>query len=113
MKRVIITLTIFLITIVGFSQERNNSIDTIISTKDSTVIFVQEYIDSVIMKSYYGIYTDSTDTEFRFGFLKLKKGIMREYKIGLKWDEKEYNWRSYYPGYRDHDLELIIMRRIK
>jgi hypothetical protein len=113
MKKILSTLIIVLISNLGFSQERSYNIDTIFSSKDSTVVFVQEYIDSTIMKSYFGMFTDSTDNEFSYGFLKMKKGIMREYKIGLKWDEKNYDFHSKYPGYRGPESELIIWKRIE
>lgn len=106
---------LFLIKLV-FSQEmpiRSTTIDTVYCSKDSTVVFVQNYIDSTLMKSYYGMFTDSIDRKFRYGFLRLKKGVYREYRIGVKWDEKEFEWWLKYPGYRGPEGELVIWRRIE
>jgi hypothetical protein len=113
MKETLSILILILATNLGFSQRQSFTIDTIYGSKDSTVVFVQKYIDSTLMKSFYGMFTDSTDSEFRYGFLRMKKGLMREYKIGVRWDEKEYDWRSKHPGYRGLEGEVIILKRIE
>lgn len=106
---------IFLFFSINFLYAQNHTfkIDTVYISNDSTVVFVKEFIDSTLMKSYFGMFTDSTDEKVKYGFLHLKKATLREYKIKKPWDIKEYNWSEKYPGIRDLQGEPVIMQRIE
>lgn len=106
---------IFLISSVNFlyAQKYTFKIDTVYLSNDSTVVFVKEFIYSTLMKSYFGMFTDSTDVKVKYGFLHLKKATKREYRITKPWDIKDYNWIDKYPGIRDGRGEPVIMQRFE
>lgn len=96
-----------------YAQKYTFKIDTVYSLNDSTVVFVKEFIDSTLMKSYFGMFTDSNDVNVKYGFLHLKNATMREYKITKPWNIKEYNWIDKFPGIKDGRGEPVIMQRIE
>ena len=111
MKKLII-VTFYLSYLNSYTQNRSYEIDTIMNKEDSIVISVKEYIDSTLMESYHATWKDSI-YDLKYGFLNLKKGRIKEFKIANKWNIKKYDWRSKYPGYRGPDIEPIIFERIE
>ena len=93
----------------------NSKVDTVFQSHDSTVVFIQEFVDSLIMKEYYGSITNYQDDTKRYGFLWLKKGTWRTYELSHIWGEHYYTeWKKIYPGLRiDHNSELMWVVRIE
>lgn len=112
-------LTIFLlITDIAFCQKDNSGplktykIDTLLFRKDTSSLFVREIWDTTIVKTYY-CSIDSVDKSFRYGFLKLKKGLYREYSHKNVHDIKYYPRPKKYDGYRGLDTQPMTILRLK
>lgn len=87
-------------------------IDTLIFTKDTTNLFIREIWDTSIVKTYY-CSVDSADKSFRYGFLHLKKGIVREYFFKNIHNIKNYPRPKSYEGYRGPETQPITILRLK
>ena len=112
-------LTIFLlITNLAFGQKNNSfplrtyKIDTLIFQKDTSNLFVREIWDTTMVKTYY-CSVDSVDKVFRYGFLNLKKGLVREYTVKNIRDVQVYPRPKKYDDYRGPDTQPVTILRLK
>ena len=75
-------------------------VDTLVFSKDTSSLFIQEIWDSTVVRSYY-CSVDSADLSFHYGFLKMKKGIVRKYTIKNIHKMTTYPLPEKYRGLRD------------
>lgn len=99
MKLIIIICLALLTTLSCLGQISHKS-DTIFQSEDSTVVFFQTFCDSTLIRSFYGSWTGfiSDSSYYRYGFLRLKKGLSITESLSHKWDEKTFpnncGWRG-------------------
>jgi len=89
-KILLIVVLLFLPTVFLFAQKPSFKRHYEVTTKDSIVYSLQEFIDTSLVESYNCTFRDSIDYTTRSGFLWLKKRTFREYRIDKKWNEAEH-----------------------
>ena len=115
--RLLILLQLIVWTSISYSQEkpgyptRTFKIDTLIFEKDTSNLFVREIWDTTIVKSYY-CSSDSIEKTIHYGFLHLKKGLFREYRIKNVRDVIWFPIPNKYEGYRGPDIDPIVLYRL-
>lgn len=105
------TLIIILISTLGLlGQEHTLRVDTIFNENDSIVVCSMEYYDTICIRSFEGIWSDSVYYE-SYGLFKRKRMKVTETRIWPRWNIKTYDWHEYYPGLRINGSgrELIIL----
>ena len=75
-------------------------VDTLVLSQDTSSLFIQEIWDSTVVRSYY-CSVDSADLSFRYGFLKMKKGIVRKYTVKNIHKMTAFSIPEKYRGLRD------------
>lgn len=112
-----IVLLLFVTTSVScFGQKFSTKIDTVYYSPDSTVVFVQDYVDSILHQSYFGSWTGLTSTEeYWCGTFRLRKCISTIEHLSHIWDKKTFDlpegvFRGCYPL---GEPAILSMRRKK
>lgn len=91
-KSTMVLLLGSIVTINSYCQKFSTQIDTTYYSPDSTVIFVQNFIDTLLHQSYYGSWTGLiTSEEYRCGKLRLRKCISTTEHLSHIWDKKKFS----------------------
>jgi len=114
MKKILLKVVLlFLPTVFLFAQKPSFIRHYEVTTKDSIVYSIQEFIDTSLVESYNCTFGDSIDYTTRSGFLWLKKRTFREYRIDKKWNEVEHKVANLNIRYCLGVRAPIIMKQLK